>query len=148
MQALSLYNPELYHIPVSAAKSGEKMLDRTSGYNSGTVASGGVRSSAQNAVDLRKAIVHVRKHKWSIVLVTVLVTGLTALAVSLLNPVYRSTVTILFGDNQSETGFERSAVELQSGRVGSIVETQKVMLKSRSLAQLSLIHISEPTRPY
>ncbi len=111
------------------------MLDRTSGYNSGTVASGGVRSSAQNAVDLRKAIVHVRKHKWSIVLVTVLVTGLTSLAVSLLNPVYRSTVTILFGDNQSETGFERSAVELQSGRVGSIVETQKVMLKSRSLAQ-------------
>ena len=111
------------------------MLDRTSGYNLGTVASGGARSPAQNAVDLRKAVVHVRKHKWSIILVTVLVTGLTALAVSLLNPVYRSTVTILFGDNQSETGFERSAVELQSGRVGSIVETQKVMLKSRSLAQ-------------
>ena len=111
------------------------MLDRTSGYNLGTVASGGARSPAQNAVDLRKAVVHVRKHKWSIILVTVLVTGLTALAVSLLNPVYRSTVTILFGDNQSETGFERSAVELQSGRVGSIVETQKEMLKSRSLAR-------------
>ncbi len=132
---LSLYNTEIHNIPVSAAKTGEKMLDRTSGYNTSTGASGGARAPARDAVDLRRAVVLVRKHKWSILLVTALVTALTAVAVSLLNPVYRSTVTILFGDNQSETGFERSAVELQSGRVGSIVETQKEVLKSRSLAR-------------
>ena len=127
------------------------MLDRTSGFNASTGASGGARAPAQDVVDLRKAVVIVRKHKWSILVVTALATALTALAVSLLNPVYRSTVTILFGDNQSETGFERSAVELQSGRVGSIVETQKEVLKSRSLARrvvntpVSYTHLTLPT---
>ena len=111
------------------------MLDRTSGYSSSAVVSNGARAPAQDVVDLRKAVMLVRKHKWSIVLITLLATVLTAIAVSFLNPVYRSTVTILFGDTRSETGFERSAVELQSGRIGSIVETQKEVLKSRSLAR-------------
>ena len=111
------------------------MLDRTSGYSSSAVASTGTSAPAQDVVDLRKAVMLVRKHKWSIVLVTAIVTVLTAIVVSLLNPVYRSTVTIQFGDNQSDTGFERSALELQSGRVGSIAETQKELLKSRSLAR-------------
>ena len=111
------------------------MLDRASRFEPVAHTTAGGRSPAQEVIDLRKAVVLVRKHKWTIVLVTMLVTVLTAIAVSFLNPVYRSTVTILFGDNQSETGFERFATELKSGRTGGIVETQRQVLKSRSLAR-------------
>lgn len=85
-------------------------------------------------IDFRRIVMLVRKHKWFIIVLTSIVVAITAAVVSLLSPVYRSTVTVLFANNMSETGFERSA-DLSVGTVGKVIDTQQQILRSRSLAE-------------
>lgn len=92
---------------------------------------------APQPIDLRAILVTLRKYKWLITLVGVIATLLVALAVSLLTPIYKSSVTLLFEDSQSETGFESQGSEFGNRTAGGGVNlaTQLEVIKSRALAK-------------
>ena len=84
-----------------------------------------------DSIDLRGVIITLRKFKWPIIFTTALCTALTALVVSSMTPVYRSTATLLFEDKKQKTVFDQT---LGFGDKEAI-QTQVEMLKSRTLAE-------------
>ena len=86
-----------------------------------------------DAVDLRGIFITLRKYRWPIIAATGIFTALTALIVSAMTPEYRSTVTLLFEANRSQTGFETPWAELENDSVS--LQTQVEVLKSRTLAE-------------
>lgn len=93
--------------------------------------------SNDDSIDLRSIIITLRKFKWPIIFTTALCTALTALVVSSMTPVYRSTATLLFEDKKQQTVFD--------SRLGfgdqEAIQTQVEMLKSRTLAERLVVDL-------
>ena len=51
--------------------------------------------NSDDSIDLRGIIVTLRKYKWPIIVTTALATAATAMVVSSMTPVYRSTATLM-----------------------------------------------------
>lgn len=92
-------------------------------------------SSTQNddSIDLRGIIITLRKYKWPIILTTALATAATAMVVSSMTPIYRSTATLIFDTSASTSGFENPFVGV--GGSQQDIQTQVEVLKSRTLAE-------------
>ena len=92
-------------------------------------------SSRQNddSIDLRGIIVTLRKYKWPIILTTALATAATAMVVSSMTPVYRSTATLMFDTSTASSGFENPFLTV--GTSQQDIQTQVEVLKSRTLAE-------------
>ena len=92
-------------------------------------------SSRQNddSIDLRGIIITLRKYKWPIILTTALATAATAMVVSSMTPIYRSTATLIFDTSASTSGFENPFVGV--GGSQQDIQTQVEVLKSRTLAE-------------
>ena len=86
-----------------------------------------------DSIDLRGIIITMRKYKWPIILTTALATAATALVVSSMTPVYRSTATLLFDTSTASSGFENQLRGL--GSTQDDIQTQVEILKSRTLAE-------------
>lgn len=89
--------------------------------------------NADDAIDLRGIIITLRKHKWPILVVTVLATTLAAAVVSSITPQYRATASLLFENNRAQTGFETPWAEIEN--ISKAMQTQVEVLKSRTLAK-------------
>ena len=91
-------------------------------------------SSRQNddSIDLRGIIITLRKYKWPIILTTALATAATAMIVSSMTPVYRSTATLMFDTSSSKSGFEN---QFGFVKTQQDIQTQVEVLKSRTLAK-------------
>jgi uncharacterized protein involved in exopolysaccharide biosynthesis len=89
------------------------------------------------ALDLRKAVIIIRKYKWLLLAVAAICTLFAMLAAASITPIYKSSVTILFADSQAETGFERQGLDLNSGvgGGGSFLATQLELINTRGLAE-------------
>ena len=98
----------------------DRFKDDTSGHN-------------DDSIDLRGIIVTLRKYKWPIILTTALATAATALIVSSMTPVYRSTATFLFDTSTSTSQFENPLIGV--GSTLQDIQTQVEILKSRTLAE-------------
>lgn len=90
--------------------------------------------SSDDSIDLRGIIVTLRKYKWPIILTTALATAITAMVVSSMTPIYRSTATLMFDTSTSGSGFE-SSLGFTGGNSKQDIQTQVEILKSRTLAQ-------------
>ncbi len=90
-------------------------------------------SSSDDSIDLRGIIVTLRKYKWPIILSTALATAVTAMVVSSMTPVYRSTATLMFDTSTSNGSFVGGGF----ANVGAQqdIQTQVEILKSRTLAE-------------
>ena len=88
---------------------------------------------SDDSIDLRAIIVTLRKFKWPIILTTALATAATAMIVSSMTPVYRSTATLMFDTSTSKSGFENQFIGLGSSKED--IQTQVEVLKSRTLAE-------------
>jgi len=88
---------------------------------------------ADDSIDLRSIIITLRKYKWPILLSTALATAATALVVSSMTPVYRSTATLMFDTASSGSRFETQMFNLGSSKQD--IQTQVEILKSRTLAK-------------
>jgi len=89
--------------------------------------------NSDDSIDLRGIIVTLRKYKWPIILTTALATAATAMVVSSMTPVYRSTATLMFDTSNSNSGFENQFIGLGSSKED--IQTQVEVLKSRTLAE-------------
>jgi len=87
--------------------------------------------SDDDSIDLRGIIVTLRKFKWPIILTTALATAATAMVVSSMTPVYRSTATLMFDTSAATSGFENPFVNGSK----QDIQTQVEILKSRTLAE-------------
>ena len=86
-----------------------------------------------DSIDLRGIIVTLRKYKWPIILVTAVATAATAMVVSSMTPIYRSTATLMFDTGSSNSSiFENQFIGVGSSKAD--IQTQVVVLKSRTLA--------------
>ena len=85
------------------------------------------------AIDLRGIIITLRKFKWPIILTTALATAATAMVVSSMTPVFRSTATLMFDTSTASSGFENQLLGLGSSKED--IQTQVEVLKSRTLAE-------------
>ena len=90
-------------------------------------------SNNDDSIDLRGIIITLRKYKWPIILTTALATAATAMVVSSMTPVYRSTATLMFDTSSSNSGFENRFIGLGSSK--DDIQTQVEVLKSRTLAE-------------
>ncbi len=87
---------------------------------------------SDDSIDLRGIIITLRKYKWPIILTTALATAATAMVVSSMTPVYRSTATLMFDTSNSSSGFENP---FALGTTQQDIQTQVEVLKSRTLAE-------------
>ena len=85
-----------------------------------------------DSIDLRGIIITLRKYKWPIILTTALVTAATAVIVSSMTPIYRSTATLVFDTGTSSSSFEN---QFGIGTTQQDIQTQVEVLKSRTLAE-------------
>lgn len=84
-----------------------------------------------DSVDLRAIAISLRKYKWPIILTTALCSAATAVIVSGMTPVYRSTATLLFDQEQQQTIFDpTNGLGTQEE-----IQTQVEILKSRTIAE-------------
>ncbi len=90
-------------------------------------------SQGDDSIDLRGIIVTLRKYKWPIILTTALATAITAMVVSSMTPIYRSTSTLMFDTSTSNSGFENPFVTVGTSKQD--IQTQVEILKSRTLAE-------------
>ena len=88
-------------------------------------------ANSDDSIDLRAIIITLRKFKWPIILTTALLTAITALVVSSMTPVYRSTATLLFEDKKQQTVFDQTLGFSNKEEM----QTQVEILKSRTLAE-------------
>ena len=86
-----------------------------------------------DAIDLRGIIITLRKFKWPIILTTALATAATAMVVSSMTPVFRSTATLMFDTSTASSGFENQFIGVGSSKED--IQTQVEVLKSRTLAE-------------
>ncbi len=89
------------------------------------------RGKHDDSIDLRGIIVTLRKFKWPIIITTALCTALTALVVSGMTPVYRSSSTLLFDDKTTQGVFDPTF----GAATKQDIQTQVEVLKSRTLAE-------------
>ena len=87
--------------------------------------------SSDDAIDLRGIFITLRKYKWPIIFTTALATAATAMVVSSMTPIYRSTATLNFDTSASSSGFENPFIGQSSQQD---IQTQVEILKSRTLA--------------
>ncbi len=88
---------------------------------------------SDDSIDLRGIIITLRKFKWPIILTTALATAATAMVVSSMTPVFRSTATLMFDTSTSSSSFENQFLGLGSSKED--IQTQVEVLKSRTLAE-------------
>ena len=93
-----------------------------------------VTDFGEDAIDLREYVKILRKHRWSIITVTLLLTSISALLVSAIAPVYRATSTLLI-ETQQTIPMDLDKIIGIDTKNKEYYRTQLEFIKSKALAR-------------
>jgi capsular exopolysaccharide synthesis family protein len=100
-----------------------------------------VERDSEESIDLRRYIYVILKYKWMILSFVVLAGLLTTLLAYSLQPLYRSTATLLIGGNEPLLGSEETGNTRQVERE-QFFNTQYELLKSREVAEAATVRLN------